>query len=130
MLAWSTATATMEDFEALYDPYSIHTRPMEGLATRFFWGGTVLVLISGMSQWIARAGAASLIDYQRPSLGGILLNVLGQLGDLVESGMKRSAGVKDSASFIPGHGGILDRGDSLLFAGPVLYYYYIFLIVD
>jgi phosphatidate cytidylyltransferase len=60
---------------------------------------------------------------------GILLNILGQLGDLAESGLKRSAGVKDSASFIPGHGGVLDRGDSLLFTGPVLYYYYIFLIV-
>lgn len=60
---------------------------------------------------------------------GVLLNILGQLGDLVESGLKRSAGVKDSASFIPGHGGILDRGDSLFFTGPVLYYYYIFLIV-
>jgi len=76
MLAWSTVTTTMDDFEALYDPYSIHTRPMEGLATRFFWGGTILVLISGLSQWIARTGTASLIDYQRPSLGGILLNVL------------------------------------------------------
>jgi phosphatidate cytidylyltransferase len=60
---------------------------------------------------------------------GILLNVLGQFGDLAESGLKRCAGVKDSASFIPGHGGVLDRGDSLLFAGPMLYYYYIFLIV-
>ncbi len=60
---------------------------------------------------------------------GVLLNILGQLGDLAESGLKRSAGVKDSASFIPGHGGVLDRGDSLLFAGPVLYYYYILLIV-
>ncbi len=76
ILAWTTATATMDDFEALYDPYSIHTRPMEGLTTRFFWGGTILVLISGVSQWVARAGAASLIDYQRPSLNDILINVL------------------------------------------------------
>jgi len=60
---------------------------------------------------------------------GMLLNILGQLGDLVESGLKRSAGVKDSASFIPGHGGVLDRSDSLFFAGPALYYYYLYLIV-
>jgi hypothetical protein len=76
MLAWTIATATMDDFEALYDPYSIHTRPMESLTTRFFWGGTILVLISGVSQWVARAGAASLLDYQRPSLSEILINVL------------------------------------------------------
>ncbi len=51
-----------------------------------------------------------------------IVAVAGQLGDLAESVLKRSAGVKDSSSILPGHGGILDRLDSTFFAAPVLYW--------
>jgi phosphatidate cytidylyltransferase len=55
---------------------------------------------------------------------GVLLAVAGMVGDLAESLMKRASGVKDSSGLLPGHGGVLDRVDSMIVAAPVLYYYW------
>ena len=72
---------------------------------------------------LAMATIAPYIGTGRVSaaLMGIVLSMVGQLGDLAESALKRWSNIKDSGSFLPGHGGALDRLDSLLFAAPVAY---------
>lgn len=73
--------------------------------------------------FIARATFFPELTIADAFLVAALGGPLGQLGDLFESLLKRSCGVKDSGSLFPGHGGILDRIDSILFAAPVLYWY-------
>ena len=59
---------------------------------------------------------------------GVIIGIMAPLGDLVESILKRVCGVKDSGNIIPGHGGVLDRFDSLLFAAPAMYVYLMLVI--
>ena len=68
------------------------------------------------------------LNWGQAILLGLLVSIFGQLGDLTESLFKRNAGVKESGTVIPGHGGFLDRMDSIVFAGVVVYLYYTFVI--
>jgi phosphatidate cytidylyltransferase len=87
------------------------------------WEGTI-------GAFILNIGCAFIIANWFPELAlkhwiviSILVSVFGSIGDLVESMFKRQAGIKDSGKIMPGHGGILDRFDSLLFVSPFVYAY-------
>ena len=84
---------------------------------------------AGLMGWICSMTFVPFITTFSCVALGLLVGILAQLGDLVESMVKRDVGIKDSAELIPGHGGILDRFDSLLFTAPVLYYYFRLVIV-
>lgn len=88
-----------------------------------FIGGIVFTMI-----------AAVVISYYSDLLSrfhwiilSIIVSVMGTLGDLIESKFKREANIKDSGNIMPGHGGMLDRLDSLIFIAPFVYLYLYFL---
>jgi phosphatidate cytidylyltransferase len=87
------------------------------------------LIAAGLVGWLCTRGITPFLTPLAGAVTGVVAGVMGQLGDLVESMIKRDVGIKDSAELIPGHGGVLDRFDSLLFTVPVLYYYFRFFIV-
>lgn len=123
------------DIAALYIGRAFGRFPMAAaISPNKTWEGAIASLVASvlfgvLLVWASQALSAHAIDYLSYPGGwlhwielAVLLNIAAQLGDLVESAIKRGAGVKDSGRILPGHGGVLDRIDALLLAAPVLWY--------
>jgi phosphatidate cytidylyltransferase len=88
------------------------------------WEGAIFSFIFSVGTMIlAKVLVLNFLSWTNVLVIGIIIGTIGQIGDLVESLLKRDSAVKDSSSLIPGHGGFFDRFDSLLFSSPVIWIY-------
>ncbi len=101
-------------------PYISPKKTVEG-AVAGFLGALIAAVVFGML-YERTFYPVYIVHYL--VIGGFV-GIISQLSDLSESLIKRDAGVKDSSNIVPGHGGVLDRMDSFIFTGPILYYYII-----
>lgn len=95
------------------------------------WEGAVAGFLGALGVMVA--GRELFLPYLNLADGiilGVIVGFFGQMGDLIESKLKRDAGVKDSSAIIPGHGGMYDRFDSLVFVAPFVYLYIDFIVLS
>jgi phosphatidate cytidylyltransferase len=97
-----------------------------GISPSKTWEGLLMGMLWAVAAaFLARVWFMNRLEIADCVLLGLMLAMVGSAGDLVESTLKRWAGAKDSSGLIPGHGGVLDRIDALMFAAPVLFYYHL-----
>ena len=92
------------------------------------WEGAVFGFVFAiLAMLLARILVLDFLSLKDALMLGLIIGLFGQIGDLVESLLKRDAQIKDSSNLIPGHGGIFDRFDSLFFSAPIIYLYLTYL---
>jgi phosphatidate cytidylyltransferase len=106
-------------------------RLFERVSPKKSWEGAIAgFLFSILTMLAAKHLFLGYLADQHAIVIGMLIGVFGQLGDLIESRFKRDAGVKDSSKLIPGHGGVYDRFDSLVYISPIVYLYIDFVVLS
>ena len=100
---------------------SLGKNKLSTLSPKKTWEGAIAGLIG--SFLVAYGFSFYINSLEHLLMMAFLGNIMGQLGDLFESSLKRAANVKDSGTLVPGHGGVLDRLDAHIFCTPTIYYY-------
>lgn len=99
-------------------------RLYERVSPKKSWEGAIAgFLFSVIAMILIKVFWLNFLSYQTAAVIGLVSGTIGQIGDLVESLIKRDAGVKDSSGLVPGHGGVFDRFDSLFLSAPVIFVY-------
>jgi phosphatidate cytidylyltransferase len=103
----------------------------ESVSPKKTWEGAIFGFIFSILTMIAaKILVLGYLSFEHAVVIGVLIGVFGQLGDLIESRLKRDAGVKDSSHLLPGHGGLYDRFDSLVYISPIVYLYIDFVVLS
>lgn len=118
-LLFVAAAVWIGDTAAYYVGKALGRHPLHPTSPQKTWEGTLGGLLAGALAAMIIALIGGFFSWWAGFLVGVIVNVSGQLGDLLESSFKRARGMKDTGTIFPGHGGVLDRVDSLLLALPV-----------
>lgn len=131
-LAWvavAAITTWIADTAAYFVGSTVGRRPFfPRVSPRKTWEGAIAGLIGGTLTGATIAILFLHLSWPLAAALGLLVSLAATFGDLAESLVKRQAGIKDSGNLIPGHGGALDRIDSLLFAGVATYYFAVWIV--
>jgi len=102
--------------------------PLSLISPKKTWEGSIVGFLSAVTiSLTVHSFFSDRISFNDALITGLIVGIFSQIGDLFESLIKRYCGVKDSSDLIPGHGGILDRFDSLIFVTPLIFIYYIYI---
>ncbi len=103
----------------------------ERVSPKKSWEGAIAGFVAAVLAMVAAQQIAlEYLAMHQAVIVGVLIGCFGQVGDLVESRFKRDVGVKDSSALIPGHGGVYDRFDSVVFVSPIVYLYLDFIVLS
>lgn len=119
---------TMDIMAYLAGKFFGRTPLMPSISPKKTWEGAITGFVVCMcAAWIFSWTAQ--LEIRHALILGALIGIFGQVSDLIESLIKRDAGVKDSSNILPGHGGVLDRIDSFVLTAPLMYYYVILFVL-
>lgn len=124
VVTWASDTGAYA-IGSLFGEHTLSPKVSQNKTWEGAFGG---VLFAAAAGWVASVTFAGYLAAWEGVVMGMSASMVGLLGDLFESTLKRDAGVKDTSHLIPGHGGVLDRFDSLLFTAPLIYYFLKFVI--